>query len=372
MEPTTPILPVEKWADYKKRPLLIAGPCSAETEEQVINTARELAAIGEVNIFRAGLWKPRTRPGTFEGVGSLGLPWLKRVQQETGMPVATEVANAKHVYEALKYGIDYIWIGARSSANPFVVQEIAESLEGAKVGVLIKNPVNPDLDLWIGAIERVRKAGVTRIAAIHRGFSNYEKTQYRNIPHWQLAVDLKQQFPELPMICDPSHITGNASMLYDVSQKSMDLNYDGLMIETHIDPENAWSDAAQQVTPNELREIISRLIMRSPVSTDKGFLDVLGELRSQIDLLDDQLLNIMEQRMNVAKTIAKYKKDNSITILQTRRWNEIVKKSVAKGESKGLSSEFVENMFKAIHTESISHQTRVMNSPETIDLPKKQ
>lgn len=368
MENTKPILPIEQWADYKQRPLLIAGPCSAETEEQVISTAKELAAFGKVDIFRAGLWKPRTRPGTFEGVGSAGLPWLKRVQEETGMPVATEVANPRHVYEALKYGVDYIWIGARSSSSPFVVQEIAESLEGAKVGVLIKNPVNPDLDLWIGAIERVRKAGVSSVAAIHRGFSNYEKTQYRNIPHWQLAVDLKQLIPELPMICDPSHITGNASMLYDVSQKSMDLNYDGLMIETHIDPDQAWSDAAQQVTPNELREIISRIIMRSPVSTDKGFLDVLGELRSQIDLLDDQLLNIMEQRMSVAKTIAKYKKDNNITILQTRRWNEIIKKSVEKGESKGLSHEFIENLFKAIHTESILHQTRVMNEKSQSDI----
>lgn len=364
MEITTPILPIQEWDDYKQRPLLIAGPCSAETEEQVIDTARELSRLGRVDIFRAGLWKPRTRPGAFEGVGSKGLPWLKRVREETGMPVATEVANAKHVYEALKYGVDYIWIGARSSSSPFVVQEIAESLEGAKIGVLIKNPVNPDLDLWIGAIERVRKVGISRVAAVHRGFSNYEKTQYRNIPHWQLAVDLKQQFPELPMICDPSHITGNAAMLYDVSQKAMDLNYDGLMIETHINPVQAWSDASQQITPNELQEIMSRMIMRSPVSTDKSFLDVLGELRSQIDLLDDQLLNTMEQRMNVARTIARYKKENHITILQTSRWNEIVKNSVVKGANKGLSNEFIENLFKAIHTESISQQTRVMKETQ--------
>jgi chorismate mutase len=364
MKITTPILPIQEWEDYKQRPLLVAGPCSAETEEQVIDTARELALLGRVDIFRAGLWKPRTRPGSFEGVGSKGLPWLKRVREETGMPIATEVANAKHVYEALKYGVDYIWIGARSSSSPFVVQEIAESLEGAKVGVLIKNPVNPDLDLWIGAIERVRKAGISRVAAVHRGFSNYQKTQYRNIPHWQLAVDLKQQFPELPMICDPSHITGNAAMLYDVSQKAMDLNYDGLMIETHINPAQAWSDAAQQITPNELQEIMSRIIMRSPVSTDKSFLDVLGELRNQIDLLDDQLLNLMEQRMNVARTIARYKKENRITILQTSRWHEIVKNSVAKGVAKGLSNEFVENIFKAIHTESISQQTIVMKETE--------
>lgn len=364
METNTPILPIEEWAEYKQRPLLIAGPCSAETEEQVITTARELANSGKVDIFRAGLWKPRTRLGSFEGVGSMGLPWLKRVREETGMPVTTEVANARHVYEALKYGIDYIWIGARSSSSPFVVQEIAESLEGAKVGVLIKNPVNPDLDLWIGAIERVRKAGITKIAAIHRGFSNFEKTQYRNIPHWQLAIDLKCQFPDLPMICDPSHITGNASMLYDVSQKAMDLNYDGLMIETHINPEQAWSDAAQQITPNELKEILSRIIMRSPVSRDQKFLDILGELRSQIDLLDDQMLYVLEQRMSVARTIAKYKKENNITILQTRRWNEIVQTNVKKGAAKGLSTEFIENLFGAIHTESILHQTRVMGKPE--------
>jgi chorismate mutase len=361
MKNLAPILPIENWGDYKQRPLVIAGPCSAETEKQVIQTALELAESKKVDIFRAGLWKPRTRPGSFEGVGSVGLPWLKRVKEETGLPVATEVANAKHAYEALKYGIDYIWIGARTAVNPFAVQEIADSLEGSGVGVLIKNPINPDLELWMGGIERIRKAGISKIAAIHRGFSNYEKTQYRNIPHWQLAVELKQQMPDLPIICDPSHITGNSSLLYEVSQKAMDLNYEGLMIETHIDPEHALSDAAQQVTPNELKEILSRLIMRSPVSSDKGFLDVLGELRSQIDLFDDQLLNILEQRMNVAKTIAKYKKENNITILQTKRWTEIIKKSIAKGEQKGLSSEFIDTMFKAIHQESINHQTKIMN-----------
>jgi chorismate mutase len=361
MKNLAPILPIENWGDYKQRPLVIAGPCSAETEKQVIQTALELAESKKVDIFRAGLWKPRTRPGSFEGVGSVGLPWLKRVKEETGLPVATEVANAKHAYEALKYGIDYIWIGARTAVNPFAVQEIADSLEGSNVGVMIKNPINPDLDLWMGGIERIRKAGISKIAAIHRGFSNYEKTQYRNIPHWQLAVELKQLMPDLPVICDPSHITGDSSLLYEVSQKAMDLNYEGLMIETHIDPEHALSDAAQQVTPNELKEILSRLIMRSPVSSDKGFLDVLGELRSQIDLFDDQLLNILEQRMNVAKTIAKYKKENNITILQTKRWTEIIKKSIAKGEQKGLSSEFIDTLFKAIHQESINHQTKIMN-----------
>ncbi len=361
MKNLAPILPIENWENYKQRPLVIAGPCSAETEKQVLQTAIEIAESKKVDIFRAGLWKPRTRPGTFEGVGSVGLPWLKRVKEETGLPVATEVANAKHAYEALKYGIDYIWIGARTAVNPFAVQEIADSLEGSNVGVMIKNPINPDLDLWMGGIERIRKAGISKIAAIHRGFSNYEKTQYRNIPHWQLAVELKQLMPDLPVICDPSHITGDSSLLYEVSQKAMDLNYEGLMIETHIDPEHALSDAAQQVTPNELKEILSRLIMRSPVSSDKGFLDVLGELRSQIDLFDDQLLNILEQRMNVAKTIAKYKKENNITILQTKRWTEIIKKSIAKGEQKGLSSEFIDTLFKAIHQESINHQTKIMN-----------
>ena len=361
MKNLAPILPIENWENYKQRPLVIAGPCSAETEKQVLQTAIEIAESKKVDIFRAGLWKPRTRPGTFEGVGSVGLPWLKWVKEETGLPVATEVANAKHAYEALKYGIDYIWIGARTAVNPFAVQEIADSLEGSNVGVMIKNPINPDLDLWMGGIERIRKAGISKIAAIHRGFSNYEKTQYRNIPHWQLAVELKQLMPDLPVICDPSHITGDSSLLYEVSQKAMDLNYEGLMIETHIDPEHALSDAAQQVTPNELKEILSRLIMRSPVSSDKGFLDVLGELRSQIDLFDDQLLNILEQRMNVAKTIAKYKKENNITILQTKRWTEIIKKSIAKGEQKGLSSEFIDTLFKAIHQESINHQTKIMN-----------
>lgn len=370
MDTLLPIQPIENWAEYRQRPLIIAGPCSAETPEQVMATARELAASKKVDIFRAGLWKPRTRPGTFEGVGSIGLPWLKQVKEETGLPVATEVAGAKHVYEALKYGIEYIWIGARTAVNPFAVQEIADSLEGANVGVLIKNPINPDLELWMGGIERIRKAGISRVAAIHRGFSNFEKTMYRNIPHWQLAVDLKRRMPDLPIICDPSHITGKASLLYDVSQKAMDLNYDGLMIETHIDPENALSDAAQQVTPNELKEILSRLILRSPVSTDKGFLDVLGELRTQIDLYDDQLLDLLEQRMNVAKTIAKYKKENNITILQTTRWNEIIRKSIAKGEQKGLSSEFIDTLFKAIHQESINHQTVIMNEGQVVPSAK--
>lgn len=365
MESNTTIRPIEQWEEYRQRPLLVAGPCSAETEEQVLSTARELANFGKVDIYRAGLWKPRTRPGTFEGVGSKGLAWLNRVKEETGLPVATEVANAKHVYETLKYGVDYIWIGARTSANPFAVQEVAESLAGAKVGVLIKNPINPDIELWLGAIERIRKSGINKVAAIHRGFSSYEKTQYRNIPHWQIAVELRQRMPELPIICDPSHITGDASLLYDVSQKAMDLNYDGLMVETHIDPDKALSDAAQQITPNELAELMSRLILRSPVSTDKGFLDVLGELRSQIDLIDDELLNLMEQRMSVSRTIAKYKKENNITILQTKRWNEIIKKSIAKGAQKGLGSEFIDNLFKAIHQESINHQTKVMNEELT-------
>jgi len=361
MKTSIQVEPITSWTHYKKRPLVISGPCSAETEEQVLQTARELAASGKVDIFRAGIWKPRTRPGTFEGMGSAALPWLKRVKEETGLGIATEVANAKHVYEALKYGVDHLWIGARSTANPFVVQEIADALQGSDITVLVKNPINPELELWVGAIERIKKAGITKIGAIHRGFSSYEKTAFRNIPHWLIPVELKQRVENLPLICDPSHICGNRTLLLEISQKAMDLNFDGLMIESHIDPSVALSDAAQQVTPRTLTCIINRLVMRNPESTDSHFLNVLEELRGKIDIYDEQLIDILEKRMNVAKSIARYKKENSITILQTKRWAEVVQKIVALGEKKGLSNAFVNDMLRLIHQESINHQNQVMN-----------
>ena len=353
---------IKDWRGYKGRPFLISGPCSAETEEQVMQTAKQLAMIKEVSAFRAGIWKPRTRPNSFEGVGSEGLKWLRNVKKETGLLVSTEVANEKHVYEALKYGIDILWIGARTSVNPFTVQEISDALKGVDVMVLVKNPINPDIELWIGAIERIAKAGITHLGAIHRGFSSYEKTSYRNQPNWQLPIELRRRIPDLPIICDPSHIAGAREFLHEISQKAMDLNFDGLMLESHINPEKALSDSAQQLTPNDLKELLSRLIMRNPSTSDPKLLDVLGELRQQIDVYDDHLLDLMEQRMKVAETIGKYKKENNITILQSTRWDEIVKRVMARGMSKGLSAEMIDTMFKAIHQESINHQMKIMNN----------
>lgn len=354
--------PITDWKGYKGRPFLIAGPCSAETEEQVMSTAKELAKLNQVCLYRAGIWKPRTRPNSFEGIGIEGLRWLRNVRQETGLMVGTEVANEKHVYEALKYGIDLLWIGARTSVNPFTVQEISDALNGVDVMVLVKNPINPDLELWIGAIERIAKAGITRLGAIHRGFSTFEKTSYRNQPNWQLPIELRRRLPDLPIICDPSHISGTRRYLYEISQKALDLNFDGLMIESHINPDKALSDAAQQLTPNDLKELLSRLILRSPVTSDPRLLDILGELRQQIDVFDDHLIDILEQRMKIAETIGLYKKENNITILQTTRWDEIISKVISHGLAKGLSREMIDTIFKAIHQESINHQMKVMNN----------
>jgi chorismate mutase len=350
------------WLSYKSRPFVISGPCSAETEEQMMETAIQISKIPQVSAFRAGIWKPRTRPGTFEGVGLQGLKWLRNIKQETGLLVATEVANEKHVYEALKYGIDIIWIGARTSVNPFTVQEIADALNGVDVMVLIKNPINPDIDLWAGAVERISKAGINKIGAIHRGFSSYEKTRYRNQPNWQLPIELRRRIPGLPIICDPSHISGSRDYLQEISQKAMDLNFDGLIIESHCDPDNAWSDAAQQITPEGLKELLSKLILRNPDPSDPKLLDVLGELRQQIDVYDDHLIDLLERRMQIAEKIGLFKKENNITILQSARWNEIIKGSIAKGEAKGLSAEVIDTIFKAIHQESINHQIKIINN----------
>jgi chorismate mutase len=341
-----------------KRPLVMAGPCSAESEEQILDTARQLSAQG-IKIFRAGIWKPRTRPGAFEGVGSIGLNWLKKVKEETGMLVATEVANVKHVYESLKYGVDILWIGARTSANPFAVQEIADTLKGIDIPVLVKNPVNPDIELWIGALERLNKAGIKRLAAIHRGFSSYESSGFRNPPHWEIPIELRRRIPELPILCDPSHICGSREKLFEVSQKSMDLNFDGLIIESHCNPTAAWSDAKQQLTPADLSStILTKLVMRQEQLTNGQNMD---ELRAQIDQYDDQVVEILEKRMKVAEQIGLYKKQNNVAILQTKRWDEIITKRIRTGMEKGLSAEFIESIFKAIHIESINHQTEVMN-----------
>lgn len=347
---------------FKKRPFIIAGPCSAETEEQVLQTARELAPQG-IDLFRAGIWKPRTRPGEFEGVGTVGLGWLKQVKQETGLKVTTEVANTQHVFEALKYGIDVLWLGARTTVNPFSVQEVADALKGVDIPVLVKNPVNPDLKLWIGAIERIYKAGITQVAVIHRGFSHHSETKYRNVPRWEIAVELKRIFPDLGILCDNSHICGRRDTLLDVAQKAMDLNYDGVMTEVHPTPDAAWSDAKQQITPTQFKELIAQLKVRK-ATYDNDFLPTLEHLRHEIDEIDDELLSLLQSRMKLSEQIGEYKKRNNIAILQPDRWGEILERSVAKGKAKGLTADFVYEFFKAIHEESINTQGRVIEAQE--------
>ncbi|MBT8306975.1 MAG: bifunctional 3-deoxy-7-phosphoheptulonate synthase/chorismate mutase type II [Maribacter sp.] len=342
-------------------PLVIAGPCSAETEEQVLKIAHELKDT-DVNYYRAGIWKPRTRPGNFEGVGALGLKWLQKVKEETGLKTATEVANRAHVELALEHDIDLLWVGARSTVSPFIVQEIAEALKGTDKIVLVKNPVNPDLSLWLGAVERMYSSDVKKLGVIHRGFSTYEKSKYRNIPEWQLAIELQTKFPDLPLINDPSHITGNRNMIFDVSQTALDLNYDGLIIETHHDPENAWSDAAQQVTPKTLVQIMKDLRIRKETDEEAEYNNKLSNLRAQIDIIDNQLIDTLGKRMKVSDGIGELKKQRNVAVLQSNRWNQILGAMILEGESKGLSEEFVLKMFKAIHQESINHQEKIMQS----------
>jgi len=325
----------------------------------MMTTAGELSANG-IKIFRAGIWKPRTRPGSFEGVGSKGLRWLQRVKHETGMTTATEVANVRHVESALNAGTDVLWIGARSTANPFVVQEIAEALKGVDVPVFVKNPINPDVELWTGAIERLRKVDLKKIGVIHRGFSAYENSIYRNPPMWQVPIELKRRMPELPLLCDPSHIAGNRRLLQSIAQKAMDLNYDGLMIEAHCDPDNAWSDKPQQIKPSDLEILLNNLVIRQ-VAPEGVFGETLEELRNQISFLDDELLDIMHKRMEVVKTIGRFKKENNMTILQPKRWEEIFESCLKKGEERDLSQRFINKLLKAIHEESISKQTDIMN-----------
>lgn len=346
----------------QKRPLIISGPCSAETEEQVIQTATRLAATGKVDILRAGIWKPRTRPGSFEGIGTKGLPWLQQAKKESGLPVAVEVATAKQVEDALHFGVDVLWIGARTTVNPFSVQDVADALKGADVPVLIKNPINPDLELWIGAVERVANAGIKNIGLIHRGFSSYGNTEYRNAPMWHLAIEMKRRNPGMLLINDPSHICGRRDILMDVAQKAIDLDFDGLIIESHIDPDNAWSDAKQQVTPERLGEMISSIVWRTEEIDSEELHAVMEKMRQQINQLDDELLQLIGQRMNVADKIGQYKKDNNITILQTNRWNAILERAYERGDKLGLSQEFITKYFDAVHMESINHQNKIMNS----------
>lgn len=347
---------------WNKRPLIISGPCSAETEAQVMETAQRLANTGKVDLLRAGIWKPRTRPGSFEGIGTKGLPWLQQAKKVTGLPVTVEVATGKQVEDALHFDVDVLWIGARTTVNPFSVQEVADALRGADVPVLIKNPINPDLELWTGAVERVAKAGIKNIGLIHRGFSAYGNTEYRNAPMWHLAIEMKRRNPGMLMINDPSHICGRRDILQEVAQKAIDLDMDGLIIESHIDPDNAWSDAKQQITPEKLAEMLSEIVWRKEDSNSEEFHVALEKLRQQINHLDDELMQILSQRMKIAERIGEYKKNNEITILQTNRWNEILERAFKKGDKLGLSKEFITKYFDAVHMESINHQTRIMNS----------
>lgn len=350
---------LQKW---NKRPLIISGPCSAETEEQVMETATRLAATKQVDMLRAGIWKPRTRPGNFEGVGAKALPWMQQAKKQTGLPTAVEVATAKQVEDALNFDVDVLWIGARTTVNPFSVQDVANALRGVDVPVLIKNPINPDLELWMGAVERVAKAGINNIGLIHRGFSSYGNTEFRNPPMWHLAIEMKRRYDQLPIISDPSHICGRRDTLLEIAQKAIDLDYDGLMIESHIDPDNAWSDAKQQITPEQLASMLGEIVWRKEDVASAEFHAALEKLRQHINQLDDELMYILSQRMKVAEKIAEYKKDNNITILQTKRWNEILERACAKGEKLGLSKEFITKYFDAVHLESISHQTKIFNS----------
>jgi chorismate mutase len=344
-----------------KKPLIISGPCSAETEEQVLETAQRLAKTGKVDVLRAGIWKPRTRPGSFEGIGVQGLPWLQKAKALTGLPVAVEVATAKQVEEALAHDVDILWIGARTTVNPFSVQEVADALKGVDTTVLIKNPINPDLELWVGAVERVRNSGITKIGLIHRGFSSYGNTEYRNAPMWHLPIEMKRRMPELPIVCDPSHIGGRRDILQEIGQEAIDLDYDGLMLESHIDPDKAWSDAKQQVTPERLAEILDGIKWRHERTDVKEFNSALDKLRGQINQIDDEILLLLGNRMKIAEKIGLYKKENNVTILQTNRWNEILERGIAKGDKLGLTKDFILKYFDAVHLESINRQNRVMN-----------
>jgi len=349
----------EKW---QKRPLIISGPCSAETRDQVVETAVRLHKTGKVDIMRAGIWKPRTRPGSFEGIGAKGLPWLQEAKKLTGIPVAVEVATGKQVEDALNFEVDVLWIGARTTVNPFSVQEVADALRGVDIPVLIKNPINPDLELWIGAVERVAKAGIKQIGLIHRGFSSYGNTEYRNAPMWHLAIEMKRRNPGMLIINDPSHICGRRDILQEVAQEAIDLDFDGLIIESHIDPDKAWSDAKQQITPEKLGEMIGSIRWRKEDIASEEYHAAMEKMRQQINQLDDELLQILGQRMKVADKIGQYKKENNITILQTNRWNAILERAYGKGEKLGLSKEFITKYFDAVHMESINHQNKILNS----------
>ncbi|MFK7756555.1 MAG: chorismate mutase [Flavobacteriales bacterium] len=350
------------WSGHSNKPFIIAGPCSAETEHQVVETALRLKATDKVHLLRAGIWKPRTRPDSFEGVGEKGLPWLAEAKAQTGFKTCVEVANSKHAELAMKHGVDVLWVGARTTVNPFSVQDIADAVTGVDIPVMVKNPINPDIALWMGGIERFEKAGITKLAGIHRGFSDYSESIYRNKPLWQLPIELRRVRPDIPLINDPSHICGRRDLLARVSQKAMDLNFDGLMIESHITPDDAWSDAAQQVTPEAFSNLVDALVLRKRDNTDPKYIEAISSWRAEIDEIDQRLFHLLAERMKAVKEIGEFKKDEGITILQDERWKNIFEQALTKADSYGLSPEFITNYLRAVHDESINNQEGIMNS----------
>lgn len=357
------IIPLYDWGMFTEpRPSVVAGPCSAESEEQVMETAKGLKEMG-INVYRAGIWKPRTHPGSFEGAGSPGLKWMQRAKKEYGLKIATEVASEKHVFECLKFGVDLVWLGARTTANPFLVQEIADALKDTDIPVLVKNPVNPDLDLWIGALERLNRAGIKKLGVIHRGFSTFEKIRYRNDPQWQVAIEFRSRHPELPFFVDPSHMAGCKDFIQEISQRSLDLGFEGLMIESHCNPSVALSDARQQLTPAELSDLLYRQItVRNADSDAKEWKDNIDQLRAKIDIIDENILYTLGSRMKISRQIGEYKKNNNIAILQTSRWDAVLAKVVAKGKEYGLPENFITDVFNAIHEASVEVQNEIISN----------
>ncbi|MBR5299099.1 MAG: bifunctional 3-deoxy-7-phosphoheptulonate synthase/chorismate mutase type II [Bacteroidales bacterium] len=356
------IIPLYEWGMFAEpKPSVVAGPCSAETEEQVMETAKGLKDMG-INVFRAGIWKPRTHPGCFEGIGVEGLKWFQRVKKEYGLKVSTEVASEKHVYECLKHGVDLLWLGARTTANPFLVQEIADVLKGTDIPVLVKNPVNADLDLWIGALERLNRAGVKKLGVIHRGFSTFDKIKYRNDPQWQIAIELRSRYPELPFFVDPSHMGGNKDYIQEISQRSLDLGFDGLMIESHCNPSAAWSDAKQQLVPEDLSDLLyNKLTVRDIDSDSPEWKENIDQLRAKIDVIDENLLYALGSRMKISRQIGEYKRDNNIAIIQASRWDSLLGKVVEKGKEYGLTEKFLNDVFNAIHEASVEIQNEIIS-----------
>lgn len=361
------ITSIADWDKGLSQPLLIAGPCSAESESQVMETANALVKEGRVKVFRAGIWKPRSRPGSFEGAGEVGLKWLQKVKRETGLLVTTEVATAAHAQKVIDYGVDMVWVGARTTANPFSVDQLVAVLKDAGIPVLVKNPVTPDLELWIGAIERFHRAGITKLAAIHRGFYPYERSGLRNIPKWELAIDLKSRFPNLPVICDPSHIAGQAGLVQEIAQHSLDLSFDGLMVEVHPNPSCALSDSKQQLTPSAFSELLSQLVFHDPSSTSADFIDFLDQVRNKIDSIDQQIFELLANRMKLVEQIGEYKRDRNVTIIQLRRWESILQSRIECGKKLGLDEEYIKSLLQLVHKESIKKQAEIIRGKNSND-----